>query len=118
MRAIIQLMATPGKAKTDQRNSMYHIAEVGNSATTLLFDESCQLLGSSAGRGGRILGVANLVHNAMLVMCLFRWGYTFVVPRWRLGSRSFQDHLLVSVTSPTVLLIRVLFELLANSNLG
>jgi hypothetical protein len=34
MRAIIQLMATPGKAKTDQRNSMYHIAEVGNSATT------------------------------------------------------------------------------------
>ena len=33
MRAIIQLMATPGKAKTDQRNSMYHIAEVGNSAT-------------------------------------------------------------------------------------
>jgi hypothetical protein len=35
MRAIIQLMATQGKAKTDQRNSMYHIAEVGNSATTL-----------------------------------------------------------------------------------
>ena len=24
----------PAKAKTDQRNSMYHIAEVGNSATT------------------------------------------------------------------------------------
>ena len=34
MRAIIQLMATLGKAKTDQRNSMYHIAEVGNSTTT------------------------------------------------------------------------------------
>jgi len=28
----------------------------------------------------------------------------------RLGSRSFQDHLLVSVTSPTVFLIRVLFD--------
>ena len=36
--------------------------------------------------------------------------------RRRLGSRPFQDHLLVSVTSPTVFLIRVLFELLANSN--
>ena len=64
--------------------------------------------------------MVNLVHNAILVMCLSCWGYTFVVPRWkarrRLGSRSFQDHLLVSVTSPTVFLIRVLFELLANSN--
>ena len=42
--------------------------------------------------------------------------------RWktgrRLGSRSFQDHLLVPVTSSTVFLIRVLFELLASSNLG
>ena len=33
-----------------------------------------------------IRGVVNLVHNAMFVMCLFCWGYTFVVPRWRLGS--------------------------------
>ncbi len=53
-------------------------------------------------------------------MCLSCWGYTFVVPRWkarrRLGSRSFQDYLLVSVTRPTVFLIRVLFEQLANSN--
>ena len=29
-----------------------------------------------------IARVVNLVHNAMLVMCLFCWGYTFVVPRW------------------------------------
>ena len=47
-------------------------------------------------------------------MCLSCWGYTFVVPRWkarrRLGSRSFQDYLLVSVTRPTVFLIRVLFD--------
>jgi hypothetical protein len=34
MRAIIQLMATKGKAKTDQRNSIYPIAQVRNSATT------------------------------------------------------------------------------------
>ena len=36
--------------------------------------------------------------------------------RRRLGSRLFQDHLLVSVTNPTVLLIRILFELLVNSS--
>ena len=67
----------------------------------------------------RPAGVVNLVHNAMLVMCLFRWSYTFVVPRWRLDgrlvSRSFQDHLLVSVTSPTVFLIRVLFDAILQS---
>jgi len=64
MRTIIQLMATPGKAKTDQRNSMYHIAEVGNSTTTFSSTSLASYLDHPLGEAGEYWVVAQQRYTA------------------------------------------------------
>ena len=65
------------------------------------FDAAMERAEGHKPKADQTAGVVNLVHNAILVMCLFCWVYTFVVPRWSLEGSSARDHFRIIFWCPS-----------------